>query len=204
MLSDTVQRAILKEGHILGVQLMDEEQRRNFFFRVLSIEETPYPFSFGFLAAGASSGWINPQDEAARTILNPREATLINHFFIGVSPTRAEVYLQYPLDRDKGTLTGTLIVGRGIGVFADGNMSPYRNPSLQTELVSIRDIHPAFNAFTPVPAVVWTYFHAVQYRVSAPLTKLTDEERRRARIFAIFGKTLTTAPNWLSDKGMEV
>ena len=202
MLSE-VERAFLKEGYILGVGMMDEGVRRNFYFKVLAVERTPYPYSFGAMNAGASSGWISPEDDSKRTLLNPPENTLINHFFVGVSPTRAEIYLQYPLDNDKGSLVGTRVVGSGIGVFARGQTSPYQRPSVLTELIAVHGVSPAFNAYTPVAASVRVYFEAVQYRVGAPLTEVTDEQRRRANVFAIYGKTIAPCPGWLAGKGLE-
>lgn len=201
---EALERAFLKEGYLLAVQMTDEGRRRNFYFKVLSVEECPYPYSFGAIAAAGSSGWIRPQDASNRYFLDPPEISLINHLFIGVQPTRAEIYLQYPLDRDKGSLVGTRTVGSGIGVFAEGILSPYREPSLQTELITIHNIDPAFNAYTPVAATVKAYLYAVQYRVSPPLAEVTPEERKRAKVFAIYGKNLVACPNWLTGKGQEV
>jgi hypothetical protein len=199
-----IDKAFLKEGYILGVQMRDDAKRKNFYFRILSIEETHYQYSFGALAAGGSSGWIRPQDSSNRYILDPPQDSLINHLFVGVYPTRAEIYLQYPLDRDKGALVGTRVVGSGQGVFADGIRSPYRNPSLHTELVTIHYVDPAFNAYTPIAATVQIYLYAVQYRVSPVITVLSEEEKKRAKVFGIFGKDLADAPDWLHTKGIEV
>jgi len=198
-----IDRLFLKEGYLLGIQMSDAERRADFFFRVLSVEECPYQYSFAALAAAANSGWVRPQDSSNRYILEAPETTLVNHFFTGVFPTRAEIYLQYPLDRDKNTLLGTRTVGSGIGIFADGKRSPYYEPSPRTELVSIKDIGPAFCAYSPIACTPKVYFHAVQYRVSAPLIP-TEEERKKARIIAIYGKTLVACPNWLVGKGVEV
>ena len=203
MLPAEVEKAFLKEGYILGIGMTDAERRKNFYFKVLSVEECLYPYSFGAIAAGSSSGWKRPQDASNRYFLDPPQPSLINHFFIGLSPTRAELYLQYPLDRDKGSLVGTRVVGSGIGIFASGRLSPLTQPSSLTELITIHNIDPAFNAYTPVAATVLCNFYAVQYRVSPPLTEITPEEKKRAKVFAIYGKTISPCPGWLVGKGVE-
>ena len=203
MLPAEVEKAFLKEGYILGIGMTDENVRKNFYFKVLSIEECIHPYSFGAIAAGGSSGWLRPKDASNRYFLDPPQSTLINHFFIGVSPTRAEIYLQYPLDRDKGSLVGTRVIGSGIGVFASGSFSPLMQPSSLTELITIKDIDPAFNAYAPITATIQSIFYAAQYRVSAPLKEITAEEKKRAKVFAIYGKTISPCPNWLVGKGLE-
>ncbi len=198
------ERLFLKEGYILGIQMLENSKRMNYYFRVLSLEDTPYQYSFAAIAAGGATGWIRPQDSSNRYFLNPPEQTLINHMFVGLNPTRLELYLQYPLDKDKGALVGSRVVGSGMGMFAEGITSPYRSPSTRTEIVSIKDIDPAFNAYSPIACTPKIYVYAVQYRVSAPLTTLAAEEKKRARIVGIFGKNLADAPNWLQNKGEEV
>lgn len=198
-----IDRLFLKEGYLLAVQMVDTQKRTNFFFRVLSLEECPYQYSFSALAAAASSGWIRPQDSANRYILSSPEKSLVNHVFVGVFPTRAEMYLQYPLDRDKNSLVSTRTVGSGIGIFTDGKRSPYYEPSPRTELVAIYGIEPAFNAYSPVACTPKLYIYAVQYRVSDPIIP-PAEEQKKARIIGIYGKTLADCPDWLTGKGVEV
>jgi len=203
----------LKPGQMLAVQMIENQSRKHYYFRILGVEETPYPYSFGAISAGSSSGWKRPQDAQTRYFLEAAEESVAIHHFTGVSPTRAEIYLQYPLDKDRNSLVGSRTVGSGIGIFAEGKNSPYRDPSPRTELLSLKDIGPAFNAYTPVAATVRVFFWAVCYRITPPITavmdriskpeeQMLDEERRRARVLPIFGKTPTEAPSWLQGKGL--
>jgi hypothetical protein len=131
----------------------------------------PYLFNSGVeIASGGTSGWETPTDANARRYLEPQEEETIYQTFMGICPSQAKIYLQYTQRVDRMNL----IVPRPVpGVFGfwDGYTSLYDDPAPETELWTVHDLYPHFNAENPaisgksvMVAVAW-YVNAYTYKV---------------------------------------
>ena len=112
---------------------------------------TLQPWALGPVAAlGNLAAWDEIQDANSRHYLEPYNPDIIYHTFFGVTPTQAQIKLQYPVRTDIGSMLSiarTLTDGVGI---IDGYKSPFWGPySEATELFTVKDQYPAFNIYNP-------------------------------------------------------
>jgi len=192
-----IQDCFFKNKDILGLVFEKANDPYVFYFRIERIEPTVYPYSFGSIASSDSSGWIDLKDSSTNTyFLEPDDESIINHFFYGISPSRAEVYLQYPKGIDRWKLYGSRTVGSQHGAIF-GWESPYKYPQPKTELITVKGKRPAMNVYNPMSSAqtIRVMFYVMTYRVS--LIKPSIEEMKIAIVKNPGGKTLITAPDWL-------
>lgn len=105
----------------------------------------PYDFEDAVpLIPGGTSGWETPTDAAGRFYLEPQEEETFYQFFIGLSPSRANMYLQYTQREDRMNLITPRPVPGIIGYWP-GQATPYQDPSPSTELWTVHDLVPYFN-----------------------------------------------------------
>lgn len=106
----------------------------------------PYEFDDGSaIAVNGTSGWESPADTTGRLYLEPQEEEIIYCSFIGITPSQCKLYLQYTQREDRLSLITPRPVPGVIG-FWDGELSPYHDPGPLTELWTVHDIYPYFNA----------------------------------------------------------
>lgn len=199
MPNDLIRQRWLKEGQFGGLGFGVNSAEHIFNFKVTRVEPADYKFTYDDVLAGKTANFLDLVDDSSTFILDPVEDTIINHFFWGISPSRCEVYLQYPKDVDRGSLAGTRALGSGNGMI-DGNQSSYLCPSIRTETVSIKDVRPAYGLFNPSLETISPaqMLYVMKYRVDWMAAKeLTEQQLARRRIIAVGGIGLIDAPAWL-------
>lgn len=120
-----------------------------FTFQIIRKQQTtvyaPYTFNDdAVITAGGTSGWTSPADANGRFYLEPQKEEVIYQTFTGISPSQSRMYLQYTQREDRMNLITPRAVPGDIGYW-DGELSPYKNPSPQTELWTVHDLFPYLN-----------------------------------------------------------
>jgi hypothetical protein len=130
---------LFDEGYWL-VQLLRKQQLTRY---------KPWLFDSGVkIVAGGTSGWETPTDANGRRYLEPQEEETLYQIFTGISPTQAKLYLQYTQRVDRMNLIVPRTVPGDIGYW-DGITSLYDDPAPETELWTLHDLYPHFNAENP-------------------------------------------------------
>ena len=144
-----IDKYIPQENWFLGL-LFDEGY---WFVRLVRKQQKtvykPYWFNDGSeISAGSTSGWETPTDTEGRYYLEPQDEDIIHQIFMGITPSTGKVYLAYPKRVDRMNLITPRPIPGNIGYW-DGEDTPYRNPSPETELWTVKDLVPYFNAENP-------------------------------------------------------
>lgn len=144
-----IEKHIPQENWYVGL-LWDEGY---WFFKTIRKQQLtvfePYIFNDEVaLAVGSTSGWETPTDAQARFYLEPQEEESVYQFFIGLSPSPLELYLQYTQREDRMNLIVPRTVPGPIG-FWNGEYTRYLDPSPGTEIWSVHDLRPYFNVCLP-------------------------------------------------------
>lgn len=140
---------IPKENHYVGL-LFDEGY---WFVQIIRRQQltvyAPYQFNSGAkVAAGGTSGWETPTDAAGRRFLEPQEQESLYLIYTGIAPSTTKLYLQYSQRVDRMNLITPRTVPGAIGYW-DGLSSSYQDPSPRTELWTLYQLYPHFNAENP-------------------------------------------------------
>ena len=111
------------------------------------------PFSLGAVVALSNlAAYDEAMDSQSRRYLEPHNEALIYHTFWGVTPTAARIKEQYPPREDLGSMLAIERSDTDAVGYVDGYDSPYRGPySLKTELFTVKEKYPAFQAYNPLP-----------------------------------------------------
>jgi len=167
-----------------------------------------YAFNSGSaISAGSTSGWETPTDSEGRYYLEPQTDDIIYQFFIGISPSIARLYLAYPKRQDRMSLIAPRDVPGNIGYWS-GEDSPYNDPSPETELWTVKDLVPYFNAENPgvtgTSLKVYANFFITPFtykvvREKALIKKFIDGERRCSMITMGDPEKPISAPAWLKE-----
>lgn len=144
-----IDKYIPQENWFVGL-LFDEGY---WFFKIVRKQQqtiyAPYEFNSNVaVAAGSTSDWETPTDSLSRYYLTPPKQDIVYQFFMGLSPSTTKVYEQFTQREDRMSLLAPRDVPGVIGYW-DGEMTPYRDPSPQTELWSVKELYPYFNAENP-------------------------------------------------------
>jgi hypothetical protein len=168
----------------------------------------PYLFNSGaMIASGGTSGWETPLDANARRHLEPQEEETLYQFFTGISPTQAKLYLQYTQRVDRMNLITPRAVPGVIGYW-DGITSLYDDPAPETELWTLHDLYPHFNAENPPISgkdemiAAAFYINAYTYKVVKEKPRILQFLRKEkpAHIRTMGdGDRPVKAPAWLLD-----
>lgn len=182
MLSSEIINRILKPGEVLGLQMKMANLPRTFFWKVSTVE---FPDNLADYTLGSASAlnltgtaWQEITDNANHYYLEPEANKIIYQVYFGIAPGQAYIYRAYPANRAINSLIGTRPIGpppvptanpaTGVG-FIDGHQSPYRQPSVLSELFCLKDTHPAFLGYHPYAEpssiTVRLYFYIVRYDV---------------------------------------
>lgn len=218
MLSSDIVSRILKANDALGLQMQVNNNPRIIYWKVKTAEMPDDLANFSLGSATAfdtdGTGWIEINDSNTRYYLEPEFENIIYQFYFGVAPAQAQIYRRYPSNRDINSLIGTRAVGSGIG-FIDGHKSPYRHPTVISEMFSLKGSHPSFLGYHPYgepsSITVRLYFYIVRYNVvfkgvepfddasDAAFQIAPEEFRERAVVRPIGGQQVIDAPNWVQN-----
>lgn len=201
-----IEKRWLKENYIIGFRLKKEGRKVIAYSIVRDVEFADYPYEGQTVPA---NGIVDPYvfvDSSERKLLDPDRENLVFHYFLGISPSRLELYRQFPQDVDRNSLKGVRTIGSGQGAIT-GFKSPYRNPSVRTEEFTIMQLYPAYGFYNPLSysVVPKIYIYANKYSVDwVEHTVLSKEEKKKARYFTLGGLTRVEAPGWLIRKDILV
>jgi len=144
----------------------------------------PYVFNAGaVIDVGGTSGWETPTDAAGRRHLEPQEEETLYQFFTGINPSHAKLYLQYTQRVDRMNLIVPRPVPGDIGYW-EGTASLYDDPAPETELWTLQNLYPHFNAENPGVSdkakqiAVSFYINSYTYRVVKEKPKILQFLRK--------------------------
>jgi hypothetical protein len=124
-----------REGYWM-VQLLTKQQRTVY---------KEFAFNSGTaIAVNSTSGWEEPSDTDGRYYMEPQDEDTLYQIFLGLAPSTARMYLAYPEREDRMNLISVRDVPGDIGYW-DGEDTPYRDPSPETELWTTHDLYPSMN-----------------------------------------------------------
>lgn len=127
---------IFEEGYWF-IQLKRKQRRTKY---------APFWFNSGTaIAVDSTSDFETPTDSEGRYYFEPQEKDIIYQCFVGITPTSGKLYLSYPKRVDRMSLISVRDIPGDEGYW-DGEDTPYRDPSPETELWTLEDIVPYFNA----------------------------------------------------------
>lgn len=168
----------------------------------------PWLFDDGvMIASSGTSGWETPLDANGRRYLEPQEEETLYQIFTGISPSQAKLYLQYTQRVDRMNLIVPRPVPGAIGYW-DGYTSLYDDPAAETELWTLHDLYPHFNAENPPISgadkmiAAAFYINAYTYKVIKEKPKVLQFLRKEkpAHIRTMGdGDRPIKAPAWLLD-----
>ena len=189
---------IFKQGCLVA-RLLEKQQRTKY---------APYNFNSGVaLAVDGTSGWETPTDSSSRYYLEPQKREILYQVFMGITLSTARVYSAYPERVDRMNLISVRATPGSIGYW-DGEDTPYRDPSPETEHWVLHNMQPYFNAEnngvsneSTVVTASW-YINPYSYKV---ITNTGDVEKflngtRKATIRTMGDPDrLIDAPQWVLD-----
>lgn len=169
----------------------------------------PYWFNDGdVIAYDGTSGWTAPSDSSGRRYLEPQEEETLYQIFTGITPTNAQLYLQYTQRVDRMNLITPRTVPGDIG-FWDGEISRYRDPSPETELWTVHNLYPHMNVYNPADTNMTNESHVIgaSFYIT-PYTYAVVKDRNKIMQFLRKDKPATIrtmgdgdrpikAPSWL-------
>lgn len=143
-----------KPGHTIAVLTNYENKIVKDFFYIDCLERTKRkPYSLGTaIVAGSTdgTGWIEPAATQERYLMEPESENIIVHAFIGVSPADARIYTAYESNTIVRNIRGLVTIGSDYGYFT-GEDCPYNNPGKASEVIVLKNAHPAYAGFNPRP-----------------------------------------------------
>lgn len=203
----------LLEGHYLALRF-DEGF---IFVRILGKERSNIkPFDLGSTTAlTAQTNWNNIQNSQGQSMLDPGRSEYIYHFFTGVKPGNARLYVNYP----SGDALMSLAIGsrpvpaatpnvpeQNVG-YIDAAESEFDDPSPDTEIFTVWQLYPEYKIFNPTtqdfpegllnfPIMKYSY----RLILDSALAKQFIDGTRRCRFYSMGGVSPTSAPQWLLSK----
>ena len=163
-------------------------------------------FSMGSITAASDtgSGWKEIKDGDIY-VLSPNMERLIYHGFIGINPSDAWLYEQYPSGTYTRKVRGLASIGEEYG-YVTGWQSPYLDPSELTEFMTIYDLAPpVYNMYSPHNDITgYLNFYFMKYWskfIDDPAVVDASEKRTMEAVPVVLGdvEDPLTAPNWLSE-----
>lgn len=207
ILKESHENRWLEQGWYLALQFVEGWV----CFRITGREPANLrPYSLGAVTAGGNLGaWNEILDGSARRILEPHNRGYIYDHFWGVTPAKAKIYTQAIPRADIGSLVAATRTITGDIGYVDGDMSPYDGPfSPKTELVTIRERSPAFNAHNPLASTmanVMLAFDTMKYTYQVIKSRtlisdlLTGQRRVKKYTMGPTDPNPMSIPNWLRD-----
>lgn len=204
-----VEDEFLKEGQFLGLRFFDGWT----FFRVLGKEVTnltPYQLESALTTGSTSTSWndipVSTTDDRNQLAPTREHKDQIYQIFYGISPSRAQIYWQYISRQDRGCLVATRAEGGAVG-HVDGEESPYRDPSIRSELFTLYDRSPSFKAYNPTPDTIAVNMNFVVAKLYYFIVKneqmikdfLMGQRRCKFYTVGMPGEDPVTIPSWLGE-----
>lgn len=199
----------LQQGHILCLQFAEGW----FVVRINGREPTnvkPYQLAAALASLANLAAWNTIMDAnvPANRLLEPPDQYVIHQIFWGVSEPRVRIYQQFQSRDDVWSLIGSTRTIQGDVGYVDGVDSPFEGPfSDKTELFTLNQIYPAYNAYNPLPDAMTDLnmnFDIMRYDYT-PLTNrdevkaiLLGERRRRMYTMGSIGDPVNI-PQWMRD-----
>lgn len=153
--------------------------------------------------AQAGTGWNEIENSSGDEYPEPEEEEVLFQAFYGISPSYARLYRQYPSGTDRGSILRTRVPGTDAIGYLDGVDTPFLHPSPVSEFYTIKGLWPAFYGYHPYaePASITVFLnlYIATYAVTNLGNSVTEEEKKRAKIVTMGGRTLVQAPQWLRD-----
>ena len=130
----------MRPNYYLGVFF----QEGPLFFLLNNREIVRYePYEVGYVPPGLATSPVVPKFDNGDIILEPPYTYELYQVFVGVNPEEAELYLnfpgmiaRYPLDNQRPV--------PGAIKWIDGVTSPFDEPAEESELITFKDLYPAF------------------------------------------------------------
>lgn len=202
----------LLEGHFLGLRF----DQGFVFFRILGRERSNIkPFDLGSVSGfTAQSSFNRIQASSGDELLDPFSEDYINHFFVGIKPANVRIYVNFPAGDARMSLRGSRPVPAAVPTVAEESIgyidaaeSPYEEPGVSTEIITVRQLYPEYKAFNPtntsIPEVL-LHFPIMRYRykliTDTAMAKQFLDGQRRCRFYSIGGVVPTSMPDWLATK----
>ena len=190
----------LNQGHILGLGF----EEGVIFFEIMSREPKFFEFSFGTLnPSEALADWNTIPRDSNRNYPEPVTQKQIYQFYFGIKPSSIRLYMRFPSNTDRWTLIDPVNTASPNGALI-GEWSPYENPSIMTEIFTLKDVYPAFKVMNPtdIPAnpVIRFIGMSYEYLIVYDHKLIEDylELRRRSKIYFLGGvEPHVRAPEWL-------
>lgn len=205
MLPPEVTDRLHKEGDIVALKMRRGSDIVLAYLQINTVERPndllDYSLGAASALATAGTGWNEILDSSSYKHLEPEFEEILYQAFYGITPSFARVYRQFPSGRDLGSLRGTRVVGTDPIGFVDGLISPYKHPSPVTEFYNIKGTYPAFFGYHPYAEpssiTVRMNFFISTYGITSIGDTITEEEKKKAKIVTMGGRTLLQVPQWL-------
>ncbi len=156
-----------------------------------------------------TADWDEAKDSANRYYLEPQTEDTIYHLFWGGSPVSADIrfFMQYESRKDRWNLTGIRNVPGDVG-FIDSEETPYTDPSIKTELFTIKERYPVFKAYnaTLSTQTIYQNFYFMKYlyeviKDESLIKELLAPGQRRCKKYTMGGiDRVIRAPEWWNKK----
>jgi len=190
----------LNQGHILGLGF----EEGVLFVEIMSREPKFFEYSFETLDSGeATAEWSTIPKDNNRNYPEPTTNKQIYQFYFGLKPSGVRLYMRFPSNVDRWTLIDPVSTNSPNGALL-GEWSPYENPSIMTEIFTLKDVYPAFKVANPTDTAVTPVIRflgmAYEYLIVYDHKLIEDylELRRRSKIYFLGGvEPHVRAPEWL-------
>ena len=158
-----------------------------------------------------TADWDEATDSAGRYYLEPQtdHRDNIYQIFWGGWPISADIqfFMQFLTREDRWSLIGTRAVPGDVG-YLDSEATPYNNPSIQSELFTMNEIHPAFKVYNATlnTQTIYQNFMIMKYlyqpiKDEALIRELLTPGQRRCKKYVMGGiDKKIRAPNWWAEK----
>lgn len=146
-----IENEFLKPGHFGVFPIMVGDVPYDVYFQVRRNKfVVATDFSMGSITAGSSTGsGVKEIKDGDIYILESPQEKVINHGFIGIHPSDAWLYEEYPQGETTRKIKSLTRVGANYG-YITGWQSMYLNPSKLTEWVTIYDLKPpVYTMYSP-------------------------------------------------------
>ncbi len=198
-----------REGTLLAMRLKVSGEPTTIYYRIISREFADQYYSFGSIAANTGSGFIDLQNAQNTYILEPRREDIIHHIYLGIYPSSAVYFLNYPAGYSHNSLVqSSTIDGTATGGLR-GSQSMMSEPSVKTELFVLRDMRPTLQLWNNDQVnsqTLLVHLYAMMYQVTGPYLLGSPEvgdatavqslyDSNNAKLYSIYGSLLADAPD---------
>lgn len=190
----------LNQGHILGLGF----EEGVLFFEVVSREPKFFVHEFPQLNPGdAMPEWDTIPRDNNRNYPEPTTQKQIYQFYFGIKPSTARLYMRFPSNVDRWSLIDPINTNSPNGGLM-GEWSPFEEPSVMTEIFTLKDVYPAFKianaGSTEINPSIRFIGMSYEYLIVYDHKLIEDylELRRRSKLYFLGGvEPHVRTPEWL-------